>query len=175
MICVLPTIFHQDERYYAMGEGGFWKRGTYPPLAFSSRASTTETIRSIFRRSRAAPSLRATSTTYYPSASTPVKSSRRNMVMLWTRRPYQRLSRVLAGHRHSRAAPSSVVRLSGLGRRIFLEMRRKLLDDEFLEEAGDAAFRDPDQRILKVQARAPITRRGVGKGDAAGDERSDDR
>jgi len=24
-----PTIFHQDERYYAMGKGGFWKRATY--------------------------------------------------------------------------------------------------------------------------------------------------
>lgn len=25
----MPTVFHQDERYYAMGEGGFWKRGIY--------------------------------------------------------------------------------------------------------------------------------------------------
>jgi hypothetical protein len=25
----MPTVFHQDERYYAMGEGGFLKRGTY--------------------------------------------------------------------------------------------------------------------------------------------------
>jgi hypothetical protein len=24
-----PTVFHQDERYYARGEGGFWKRGIY--------------------------------------------------------------------------------------------------------------------------------------------------
>jgi len=24
-----PTVFHQDERYYAMGEGGIWKRGIY--------------------------------------------------------------------------------------------------------------------------------------------------
>jgi hypothetical protein len=29
VIFALPTIFHQDERYYAMGEGGFWKRGIY--------------------------------------------------------------------------------------------------------------------------------------------------
>lgn len=29
VIFVLPTIFHQDERYYARGEGGFWKRGIY--------------------------------------------------------------------------------------------------------------------------------------------------
>lgn len=29
VIGVLPTIFHQDERYYAKGTGGFWKRGTY--------------------------------------------------------------------------------------------------------------------------------------------------
>ena len=25
----MPTVFHQDERYYAMGEGGVWKRGVY--------------------------------------------------------------------------------------------------------------------------------------------------
>ena len=29
VIFALPTIFHQDERYYAKGEGGFWKRGLY--------------------------------------------------------------------------------------------------------------------------------------------------
>ncbi len=29
VIFVLPTVFHQDERYYAMGRGGFVKRATY--------------------------------------------------------------------------------------------------------------------------------------------------
>jgi len=29
VIFALPTVLHQDERYYAMGEGGFWKRGAY--------------------------------------------------------------------------------------------------------------------------------------------------
>ena len=29
VIFALPTVFHQDERYYAMGEGGFWKRAVY--------------------------------------------------------------------------------------------------------------------------------------------------
>jgi hypothetical protein len=29
VIFVLPTLFHQDERYYAMGTGGFWKRAVY--------------------------------------------------------------------------------------------------------------------------------------------------
>ena len=29
VIFILPTIFHQDERYYAMGKGGFWKRALY--------------------------------------------------------------------------------------------------------------------------------------------------
>ena len=29
VIFALPTIFHQDERYYSMGEGGFWKRSIY--------------------------------------------------------------------------------------------------------------------------------------------------
>jgi hypothetical protein len=29
VIFALPTVFHQDERYYAMGQGGFWKRAFY--------------------------------------------------------------------------------------------------------------------------------------------------
>lgn len=29
VVFVLPTIFHQDERYYAMGTGSFWKRALY--------------------------------------------------------------------------------------------------------------------------------------------------
>jgi len=29
VIFALPTILHEDERYYSMGKGGFWKRLTY--------------------------------------------------------------------------------------------------------------------------------------------------
>jgi len=29
VIFAFPTIFHQDERYFAKGEGGFWKRSIY--------------------------------------------------------------------------------------------------------------------------------------------------
>lgn len=29
VIFAFPTIFHQDERYFAKGEGSFWKRGIY--------------------------------------------------------------------------------------------------------------------------------------------------
>jgi len=29
VIFALPTVFHQDERYYAMGKGGLWKRAIY--------------------------------------------------------------------------------------------------------------------------------------------------
>ena len=29
VIFALPTILHEDESYYAKGEGGFWKRGIY--------------------------------------------------------------------------------------------------------------------------------------------------
>lgn len=29
VIFIMPTIFHQDERYYAMGRGPFWKRFGY--------------------------------------------------------------------------------------------------------------------------------------------------
>lgn len=29
VIFILPTVFHQDERYFAKGSGGIWKRGIY--------------------------------------------------------------------------------------------------------------------------------------------------
>ena len=29
VIFAFPTLLHEDERYYAMGEGGIWKRGIY--------------------------------------------------------------------------------------------------------------------------------------------------
>lgn len=29
VIFALPTVFHEDERYYAMGKGSFWKRAFY--------------------------------------------------------------------------------------------------------------------------------------------------
>jgi hypothetical protein len=29
VIFALPTLFHQDERYFAMGKGSFWKRASY--------------------------------------------------------------------------------------------------------------------------------------------------
>jgi len=29
VIFALPTVFDEDERYYAMGEGRFWKRAIY--------------------------------------------------------------------------------------------------------------------------------------------------
>jgi hypothetical protein len=29
VLFALPTVFHQDERYYAMGKGSIWKRGFY--------------------------------------------------------------------------------------------------------------------------------------------------
>ena len=29
VVYAFPTVLHEDERYYAMGEGGIWKRGVY--------------------------------------------------------------------------------------------------------------------------------------------------
>jgi hypothetical protein len=29
LVFVMPTIFHQDERYYVLGEGSIWKRAAY--------------------------------------------------------------------------------------------------------------------------------------------------
>lgn len=41
VIFLLPTVFHQDERYYALGRGRFWKRFVYS----SSRILITPTYR----------------------------------------------------------------------------------------------------------------------------------
>lgn len=29
VVYAFPTVMHEDERYYAMGQGGIWKRGVY--------------------------------------------------------------------------------------------------------------------------------------------------
>lgn len=68
VICALPTIFHQDERYYAMASGGIAKRAVYaatrilitPSYSGHSSFNASELL------GRAA--AQAISTTYYPSA-----------------------------------------------------------------------------------------------------------
>ncbi len=68
VIFLYPTIFHQDERYYALGEGGLWKRATYA----STRIFVTPNYhgkRSInFSELLGRASAQAISTTYYPSS-----------------------------------------------------------------------------------------------------------
>jgi hypothetical protein len=67
VIFALPTVFHQDERYYAKGEGGFWKRAIYsasrvmitPNYAGHNSFNASE----ILGRGIA----QGISTTYYPS------------------------------------------------------------------------------------------------------------
>ncbi len=69
VIFALPTIFHQDERYYAMGKGGLWKRGFYA----ASRIAVTPdyhghnsfNISELFGRGVA----QGISAAYYPSQS----------------------------------------------------------------------------------------------------------
>jgi hypothetical protein len=41
VIFVLPTIFHQDERYYAMGRGEFWKRALYSSTSSGNSGQTS--------------------------------------------------------------------------------------------------------------------------------------
>jgi hypothetical protein len=69
VICILPTVLHQDERYYALGEGGFWKRGTYAAtrifVARKYNGDNTFNISEVAGRAIA----QGISTTYYPSAS----------------------------------------------------------------------------------------------------------
>ena len=68
VIFVLPTIFHQDERYFAKGEGGFWKRGIYAAsrvlITPNYQGHNSFNISELLGRGIA----QGISTTYYPSA-----------------------------------------------------------------------------------------------------------
>jgi len=67
VIFALPTILHEDERYYAMGEGGFWKRGIYAAsrilITPDYHGHNTFNASEVFGRGIA----QGISTTYYPS------------------------------------------------------------------------------------------------------------
>jgi hypothetical protein len=67
VIFALPTIFHQDERYYAKGEGGFWKRAVYSGsrilITPNYQGHNSFNASEIFGRGIA----QGISTSYYPS------------------------------------------------------------------------------------------------------------
>ena len=69
VIFALPSILHQDERYYAKGEGGFWKRGIYAAsrilITQDYRGNNTFNASEIFGRGIA----QGISLAYYPSGS----------------------------------------------------------------------------------------------------------
>ncbi|HET6179310.1 MAG TPA: hypothetical protein VFE61_20445 [Candidatus Sulfotelmatobacter sp.] len=68
VIFALPTVLHQDERYYAMGHGGFWKRGIYASsrilITRDYHGHNTFNASEVFGRAMA----QGISTAYYPSA-----------------------------------------------------------------------------------------------------------
>lgn len=67
VIFALPSILHEDERYYAKGEGGFWKRGIYAAsrilITPDYHGHNTFNASEVFGRAMA----QGVSTTYYPS------------------------------------------------------------------------------------------------------------
>jgi hypothetical protein len=69
VIFVLPSILHQDERYYAMGKGSFWKRlaysGTRVLITPNYEGHNTFNASEIFGRGIA----QAISVSYYPPQS----------------------------------------------------------------------------------------------------------
>ncbi len=69
VIFILPSILHEDQRYFAMGEGGFWRRSTYAAtrifVARNYDGDNTFNISEVLGRGIA----QGISTTYYPSAS----------------------------------------------------------------------------------------------------------
>jgi len=68
VIFALPTILHQDERYYAMGEGEFFKRGIYAATRIlitpNYHGHNTFNASEVFGRAIA----QGISTTYYPKS-----------------------------------------------------------------------------------------------------------
>ncbi len=69
VVWIMPTVFHQDERYYAMGEGGFWKRTIYSStrdfITPNYHGKNVFNASEIFGRGIS----QAISLTYYPSKS----------------------------------------------------------------------------------------------------------
>jgi hypothetical protein len=68
VIFALPSVFHEDERYFAMGEGGFWKRGAYAAsrvlIARDYQGHNTFNTSEVLGRAMA----QGISTTYYPAS-----------------------------------------------------------------------------------------------------------
>ncbi len=68
VLFALPTVLNEDERYYAMGEGGFWKRGIYAATRIlitpDYHGHNTFNASEVFGRAMA----QGISTAYYPSA-----------------------------------------------------------------------------------------------------------
>ena len=67
VLWALPAVLHEDERYYAMGQGGFWKRAIYAGASVivtpNYHGHKTFNAAELLGRAGA----QAISTTYYPS------------------------------------------------------------------------------------------------------------
>ncbi len=68
IIFAFPTLFHEDERYFAMGQGSFWKRVEYSSMSVfitpNYHGKNTVNLAEILGRGVS----QAVSLTYYPSA-----------------------------------------------------------------------------------------------------------
>lgn len=68
VVFALPTLFHQDERYYALGHGSIWKRAVYSSTRIlitpNKHGQNSFNASEILGRGMA----QAISTTYYPNA-----------------------------------------------------------------------------------------------------------
>ena len=68
VIFALPTVFHQDERYYALGKGSICEASSsMPPHASSSLRTIMDTPASMLPNCLAGASRKAISLAYYPS------------------------------------------------------------------------------------------------------------
>ncbi len=69
VLFVFPTVLHEDERYYSLGTGGFWKRATYASTRIfitpNYHGHNTFNAAEVFGRGSA----QAISAAYYPTQS----------------------------------------------------------------------------------------------------------
>ena len=87
VIFALPTVLHEDKRYYAMGTGRIWKRGIYAASRIPSRRITMGTTPSTLPRSSAAVWHRLYRRPITPRRTAPPVPSRSSMDGRWGAMP----------------------------------------------------------------------------------------
>ena len=110
VIFALPTVFHQDERYYAMGKGGLWKRAFYAAsrIAVTPNYDGHNTLQ-CFRTARQGNRAR-NFVGILPKRDSDGRGAQLKVrIRDWARCADECVPRILAGYRCARTASPSVI------------------------------------------------------------------